>query len=76
MLYLFGQIEAGIPATPFTLTAEAGRQESGALGRYWNWSLGGRYARGPIEAGLHYVDTNLHRHGAGATLVASLGFRF
>jgi uncharacterized protein (TIGR02001 family) len=76
MLYLFGQIEAGIPATPFTLTAEAGRQESGTQGSYWNWSLGGRYTRGPIEASLHYVDTNLHRHGAGATLVASVGFRF
>ncbi|MDB5693227.1 MAG: hypothetical protein JWO81_2290 [Alphaproteobacteria bacterium] len=77
MLYLFGQIEAGIPATPLTLTAEAGRQESGALGSYWNWSLGGRYALGPVEAGLRYVDTNLpSRHRQDATLVASLGFRF
>jgi uncharacterized protein (TIGR02001 family) len=75
-LYLFAQAEAGIPATPFTLTAEAGRQESGALGSYWNWSLGGRYTHGPFEAGLHYVDTDLSRHGAGATLVGSLGFRF
>lgn len=77
MLYLFGQVEAGIPATPFTVTAEGGRQESGVLGSYWNWSLGGRYTRGPIEAGLHYVDTDLPaRHGQGATFVASLGFRF
>jgi uncharacterized protein (TIGR02001 family) len=77
MLYLFGQVEAGIPATPFTLTAEAGRQESGALGSYWNWSAGGRYTRGPIEAGLRYVDTNLKsRHGQDATIVASVGFRF
>lgn len=76
-LYLFGQLEAGITATPLTLTAEAGRQESGALGSYWNWSLGGRYALGPLEAGLRYVDTNLpSRHGQDATLVASLGFRF
>ena len=75
--YLFGQVEAGIPATPLTLTAEAGRQESGALGSYWNWSLGGRYALGPVEAGLRYVDTNLpSRHGQDATIVASLGFRF
>jgi uncharacterized protein (TIGR02001 family) len=77
MLYLFGQLEAGIPATPLTLTAEAGRQESGALGSYWNWSLGGRYALGPVEAGLRYVDTNLpSRHAQDATIVASLGFRF
>ncbi len=76
MLYLFGQVEAGIPATPVTLTAEAGRQESGALGSYWNWSLGGRYSFSHFEAGLHYVDTDLRRHGAGSTVVASLGFRF
>jgi uncharacterized protein (TIGR02001 family) len=76
-LYLFGQIEAGIPATPLTLTAEAGRQESGRLGSYWNWSLGGRYALGPLQAGLRYVDTSLpSRHGQDATVVASLGFRF
>lgn len=75
--YLFGQVEAGIPATPLTLTAEAGRQESGALGSYWNWSLGGRYALGPVEAGLRYVDTNLPSgHGRDATIVGSLGFRF
>ncbi|HEY1606052.1 MAG TPA: TorF family putative porin [Allosphingosinicella sp.] len=76
MLYLFGQIEAGIPRTPVTLTAEAGRQESGALGSYWNWSVGGRYSFRHFEVGLHYVDTDLPRHGAGATVVASLGFRF
>ena len=76
-LYLFGQLEAGIPATPLTLTAEAGRQDSGTLGSYWNWSLGGRYALGPLEAGLRYVDTNLpSRHRQDATIVASLGFRF
>lgn len=78
-LYLFGQLEAGIPLTPLTVTAEAGRQEAGRVGRYWNWSLGGRYALGPLEAGLRYVDTDLgpvpgRRSGAG--LVASLGARF
>ena len=76
-LYLFGQLEAGIPTTPFTVTAEAGRQDSGALGSYWNWALGGRFARGPFEAGLRYVDTSLpSRHGQDATVVASVGFRF
>jgi uncharacterized protein (TIGR02001 family) len=76
-LYLFGQLEGGIPATPFTLAAEAGRQQSGALGSYWNWSLGGRYARGPVEAGLRYVDTDLpSRHGQDGTVILSLGLRF
>jgi uncharacterized protein (TIGR02001 family) len=78
-LYVFGQVEAGIPLTPLTLTAEAGRQEAGRFGGYWNWSLGGRCAIGPAEAGLRYVDTNLapipgRRSGAG--VVGSLGLRF
>jgi uncharacterized protein (TIGR02001 family) len=78
-LYLFGQLEGGIPLTPLTLTAEAGRQEGGRFGRYWNWSLGGRYAMGPIEGGLRYVDTDLRTipgRRSGAGVVASLGVRF
>jgi uncharacterized protein (TIGR02001 family) len=76
-LYLFGEVEAGIPLTPVTLTAQAGWQDAGALGRYWNWSLGGRYALGPFEAGLRYVDTDLpSRPGQDAGLVLSLGLRF
>jgi uncharacterized protein (TIGR02001 family) len=76
-LYLFGQVEAGIPATPLTLTAEAGRQDWGRYGRYWNWSVGGRYQIGPVQAGLRYVDTDLpSRPGQRAGIVASLGFRF
>jgi uncharacterized protein (TIGR02001 family) len=78
-LYLFGQAEGGIPLTPVTLKAEAGWQEAGRFGRYWNWSLGGRYARGPVEAGLRYVDTNLRAipgRRSGAGVVASLGVRF
>jgi uncharacterized protein (TIGR02001 family) len=76
-LYLFGEVEAGIPATPLTLTAQAGWQDAGASGRYWNWSLGGRYAIGPVEAGLRYVDTDLASlPGQRGGIVASLGFRF
>lgn len=76
-LYLFGEVEAGIPTTALTLTAQAGWQDAGAFGRYWNWSIGGRYAFGPVEAGLRYVDTDLAplpRQRAG--LVASVNFRF
>jgi uncharacterized protein (TIGR02001 family) len=76
-LYLFGEVEAGIPLTPVTVTALAGWQDAGALGRYWNWSLGGRYALGPFEAGLRYVDTDLPSvAGTDATVVLSLGLRF
>ncbi|HEY0413534.1 MAG TPA: TorF family putative porin [Allosphingosinicella sp.] len=76
-LYLFGQVEVGIMATPLTLSAEAGRQSGGGPGGYWNWSLGGRYALGPLEAGLRYVDTDLPpRRGQRGGVVASLALRF
>ncbi|HEX2763552.1 MAG TPA: TorF family putative porin [Allosphingosinicella sp.] len=76
-LYLFGEVEAGIPATPLTLIAGAGRQDAGAFGRYWNWSFGARYDFGPLEAGLRYVDTDLAPlPGQDAGLVLSLGFSF
>lgn len=77
LLYLFTEVEAGIPLTPVTLTAGAGRQSAGAFGDYWNWSLGARAAFGPIEAGLRYVDTDLPSlPNQNAGLVLSVGVRF
>ena len=77
VLYLFGEVEGAIPLTPVTLTAGAGWQDAGAFGRYWNWSLGGRYDFGPVEAGVRYVDTDLPPlPGQDAGLVFSLGMRF
>ena len=77
MLYLFAEAEAGIPFTPVTLRAHAGRQDWGDYGRYWNWSIGGSYTLGPAELGLRYVDTNLPAvSGQDGTLVLSLGLGF
>jgi len=77
LLYLFGEAEAAIPTTPVTLTAQAGRQDAGALGDYWTWSLGARAVFGPVTAGLRYVDTDLPAlPNADAGLVLSVGFRF
>ena len=77
MLYLFGEVEAGIPLTPLTLRAHAGRQDWGRYGQYWNWSVGGSYAIGPAELGLRYVDTNLpSASGQDGGLVVSLGLGF
>ena len=77
MTYLFGELEAGIPFTPLTLRAHAGRQDWGDYGRYWNWSLGGSYSLGPAELGLRYVDTSLPSvAGQDAGLVVSLGVGF
>jgi uncharacterized protein (TIGR02001 family) len=77
MLYLFGEVEAGIPFTPVKLRAHAGRQDWGTYGRYWNWSVGGAYTIGPAELGLRYVDTDLPAvAGQDATVVLSLGIGF
>ena len=77
MLYLFGEVEAGIPLTPLTLRAHAGRQDWGRYGQYWNWSVGGSYAIGPAELGLRYVDTSLpSASGQDGGLVISLGLGF
>jgi uncharacterized protein (TIGR02001 family) len=77
MVYLFGELEAGIPFTPWTLRAHAGRQDWGDYGRYWNWSVGGSYTLGPAELGLRYVDTSLpSAAGQDAGFVFSLGVGF
>lgn len=86
MLYLFGEVEAGIPFTPITLLAHAGRQDWGSYGSYWNWSVGGRASLGAINATLRYVDTGLPAvqgipgqpplSGIDGGFIASLGVRF
>ncbi|MFN3945090.1 MAG: TorF family putative porin [Allosphingosinicella sp.] len=77
MLYLFGELEAGIPLTPLTLTAHAGRQDWGRYGSYTNWSLGGRFALGVAQVGVRYVDTNLpSAPGQRGGIVGSVGVRF
>ena len=76
-LYLFAEVEAAVPTTPLTLSAQVGHQDRGALGDYWTWSLGARAALGPVHAGLRYVDTDLPAlPNQDAGLVFSLGIRF
>lgn len=77
MLYTYGELYAGIPFTPVSLTAHAGRQDWGTYGSYWNWSVGGSYVIGPAQLGLTYVDTDLpEQSGQDAGIVASVGLRF
>ncbi len=76
-LYLFGEVEAVIPATPITAIAQIGRQDGGLAGSYWNWSLGARYTHGAFVVGLRYVDTDVSANpNAEAGLIASAGMRF
>lgn len=77
MLYLFGAVEAGIPTTDITVTAHAGRQDWGAYGSYWNWSIGARKNFGPIHASIRYVNTDLPAlKGQDAGLIFSAGISF
>lgn len=77
MLYTFAEANVGIPFTPWSFTAHAGRQDWGSFGSYWNWSVGGRYVIGPAQLGLRYVDTDLPDvSGQDAGIVASAGVRF
>jgi hypothetical protein len=68
-LYLFASANAGIPATPFSLSASLGRSAGRAddplraarlrpLGDYSDWRLGVEYNRFPFTVGLDYVGTD------------------
>lgn len=82
MLYLYGRVDATVPFRPWAFSAELGRQESGAFGDYWNWSLGVTHhlqLEGvPInEIGLRYVDTDLPSgpgRDAGLVVTVNIGF--
>jgi uncharacterized protein (TIGR02001 family) len=82
MVYLFGRVDISVPFRPWTFSVEAGRQDWGAFGSYWNWSLGARYrlriaGLPATEIGLRYVDTDLHSvHGQDAGLQATFGLSF
>lgn len=82
MLYLYGQVDVSVPFRPWTFSAQAGRQDWGVYGNYWNWSLGARYHLGiphvgGAELGLRYIDTSLPSlHGQDAGLVATLELSF
>jgi len=82
MLYLYGRAEVSIPFRPWSVAAEAGRQQSGAYGDYWTWSLGARHqlqiaGLPDTEIGLDYVDTDLpSAPGVDGGLVASIRFGF
>jgi uncharacterized protein (TIGR02001 family) len=81
MLYLFGQIDATIPFRPWSFSLQAGRQDWGAFGTYWTWSVGAEHhlrIEGLPDAylGLRYVDTDTGLPNADAGLVASLRINF
>jgi uncharacterized protein (TIGR02001 family) len=82
MLYLYGQVDVSIPFRPISFSAQAGRQDWGGYGRYWNWSLGARYhvriaGIEGADIGLRYVDTDLPSvHGQDGGLLATIEVGF
>lgn len=86
-VYLAGDLSAGIPKTPISVTAHLGH----TFGRsylsiddgYTDWNLGAAVTFSHITAGISYVDTDknvyygLHnRNLTGAGVVASVGVSF
>jgi uncharacterized protein (TIGR02001 family) len=58
-LYLSAELRVGVPTTPFTLFAHAGRERGSFYGRKWDWSFGVEAIRRPFTVSLGYHDTNL-----------------
>lgn len=85
-VYVAGDLSAGIPGTPFGLSAHLGRTfgpSAVSIGRaYTDWGLGATYTTRGLTFGVRYVDTDdafitpRGRNAAAAGLVASVGLSF
>ncbi len=56
--YVYSDIDAGIPRTPFTATAHLGWEDTDGFHGKTDWSVGVDYIRSPFAVGIAYVDTN------------------
>ncbi|WP_375382559.1 TorF family putative porin [uncultured Sphingomonas sp.] len=90
--YVHGDLEAGIPRTPVTVSIHAGHAfdaDAATLGRrYTDWRLGAAWTRRAVTVGLAYVDTDTHAYRypaaiagarddlAAGTVLASVGLSF
>ncbi|MBJ6122453.1 hypothetical protein JAO74_11690 [Sphingomonas sp. BT553] len=74
-VYLRAGVSAGIPATPFTISAGIGHSTGGTdeparaarlrpTGDYTDWRLGIDHVRGPVTLGIDYVGTDIDRSRA------------
>ena len=83
--YLAGDLSAGIPTTPLSVSAHLGHtfgQSYISVDQgYTDWSLGATATFGHLTAGISYVDTDknvylANRNLTGAGVVASVGVTF
>ncbi len=90
--YVYGELAAGVPRTPVSVTAHVGRSLAAnaiTFGRrYTDWSLGGSYALHAFTLGVSYVDNDARdpvfpraatrgpADAASRTVVGSVGVAF
>lgn len=84
-IYVYSDVDAGIPGTPLTVGSHLGWEDNALFRDKLDWSLGVTYVRSPFSLGLDYVDTNHSapfighgkvKNGADAALVVRLGAAF
>ncbi len=85
-LYLYSDLESGIPRTPLTALVHLGWEDNGQARDKLDWELKLLYVRNPWNLGIGYVDTNRFipsgnqgirsPNRAGATLIVSAGATF
>ncbi|WP_426258853.1 TorF family putative porin [Sphingomonas sp. DC1600-2] len=84
-VYLFSDLDAGIPSTPLTISAHLGWEDNATFRNKADWSLNLTWVHNPWSLGVGYVDTNRHapildngrvRNDAKATLVVTAGLSF
>jgi len=81
-LYLFAEVEAPMPKTPFTLRVHLGRERGVNVGdgaTKIDWLLGADYAMEPVTLSIAWVGARYDRLGQGSVprgIVGSLSFDF
>lgn len=84
-LYVYSDVDTGIPNTPLTVGAHLGLEDNGFFRDKLDWSVSVSYVHSPFSLSLGYVDTNRFApfieygkstNGADAALVAKMGLTF
>jgi uncharacterized protein (TIGR02001 family) len=84
-LYIAGDLSAGIPNTPLSLSAHLGRSTNRSYltfgEKYTDWSVGATYTWKSLSLGVSYVDTNKNlyngtRNISKAGVVGTIGVAF
>lgn len=85
-LYIAGDLSAGIPTTPVTISAHVGHSFGPSYltigDEYTDWNIGLSYVAGPVTFGVSYVDTDgtfttfSGKNASKAGVVGSIGVSF